>query len=843
MTLQPEKLLDSRKCLILSNGPVPTPEHKAVEGGGLRCWGLAKGIKQNEPGIEVTVAYHQGHQNKDFTALYESILLTTWTNETVHELIKDFDTIVVSYCMGDLSVIVANNIRPDQQLVLDCYVPIYVEVSARGSKDVEREYHAFNSDVPRWGEVLKRGDLFLCASEPQKRYYQGVLSALGRINPVTYGKETILIVPYGIYRDKPVAKSKPITKLINDTKFKKVLWFGGIYPWFDLRNLVDAVRITNEKIPTKLVIVGAKNPYNTHPDFLKSYDDLMQYIDSDVELKNIVVVQEWIKFEDRADWYLDSDCVVVINKEGPENELAWRTRLVDFIWADLPIISNGGDPLGEILIQNGAALRFSGIGKNEISSDLIKFLKNDESKSLHKQLNKIRSNYYWDTVTEDLAVDISSHKRASDLEQFGLFSVASSQLRSQPKIKRAFNKAKKVPAYASKYGYKTTTMVISEMVRRKISSRGAPVSNRRKPAYVFVSHQLDMSGGPFIAIDMAIDFHKAGKPVEFYTYLPAHQDNITKLNKAGIKPRILMNKDMIPSFINGDTILLNTVAHSETVKEALFGSAEQSLIKQIIWYIHEDDPQMLFRPDEAKRIKKMLANDQMKILIAADKMLQNYTKHFGTSKNIVKQTYRHVVPKKYHHQRPPSDFTDKLSFVLPGTVGDGRKGQLPIFYAFCQFYEQYYKVNKSDYRDFELVFVGMSDDFLSRQIKSHANALKGHFKMHDKVTWTENIEIVNECNITVCYSIRECLPLFVFEGMVAGHPILRNDSSGIDEQLEIGKNGYYLDSNDYNQVVTTIEKILNKNKTSDKLLSSMSKRSNEIAAKQAENSYLDCVGD
>jgi glycosyltransferase involved in cell wall biosynthesis len=85
--------------------------------------------------------------------------------------------------------------------------------------------------------------------------------------------------------------------------------------------------------------------------------------------------------------------------------------------------------------------------------------------------------------------------------------------------------------------------------------------------------------------------------------------------------------------------------------------------------------------------------------------------------------------------------------------------------------------------------------------------------------------------------MREALPLFVFEGMTAGHPVLRNDSSGVDEQLVDGKNGYLLDSADFQQVIETIEKVINRSQTSDQELASMSKTSHDIAIAQEHNTY------
>ena len=140
---------------------------------------------------------------------------------------------------------------------------------------------------------------------------------MGRINPITYGKQLIVEVPYGIHRQEPVVRSRPITNLLRGRSLRKVLWFGGIYPWFDLRNLIDAVAIANQELPTALVIVGAKNPFTQHPDFLEKAREIEEYA-ARPEHQGLVFMQNWVHFDERADWYLDADLVVVVNKPGDE---------------------------------------------------------------------------------------------------------------------------------------------------------------------------------------------------------------------------------------------------------------------------------------------------------------------------------------------------------------------------------------------------------------------------------------------------------------------------------------------------------------------------------------------
>jgi glycosyltransferase involved in cell wall biosynthesis len=833
-----------RKILILSDGPVPTPEHTKVEGGGLRCWGLAQGLKQNNQDIEITVAYNKNHAKLDaFTDNYEGIQIATWELETIPQLLHGFDSVIVSYCMGMLSVTVAQAINVNQQLVLDCYVPIYIEVSARQSNDIEGEYGAFHGDIGRWSAVLLRGDIFLCASEAQKDFYRGVLSAVGRINPVTYSEELLVIVPYGIYREEAMATNTPITQLIGQNQqYKKILWFGGIYPWFDLRELVNAVSKVNQKVPAKLIIVGAKNPFNGHPDFLRKYDELVSFI-SENNLDNLVILKEWVSFSDRANWYLDSDLVVVMNREGLENSLAWRTRLVDFMWADLPIITNGGDPLGEELILAGAAARFSGSLSQELADDLCALLADDKAlKTLKKNLTALRPKYYWDTVTKELHSKIINGTRAKDLETMGIYKLTEDTARSG-KVTRLMRKAKKIPAYARKHGTRNTVKIIGGIANRKLA-RYLPSSHEAR--LVFVSHQLDMSGAPFVLMDMVQQVAQSNPTlaIDFITFVPVHHQNVSALNRLGIKPKIIMDRQVVPEFNNNDVVVLNTSAHSEGLKEELFSRLESGRLTKLVWYIHEDDPELVFRPDERHRMTKLLRAGKLKILIAAKKMLGNYIHSFGTDEGIIYQTYKIVTEPKFHRVLKSNDFKDKLSFVLSGTVGDGRKGQLPVFYAFAAFYEEFFKKDPDSYREFELVFVGIIQDFLSRQLLKHKEAFTpDRFTTYGHVTKQENLAIVAKSNFTICYSIRECLPLFVFEGMISGHPLLRNDCSGVDEQLKDGENGYLVPGNDYRQLVETIERVLNKNTTSNEALAAMSQISYDMAKAQERNSYLPGLAD
>ena len=829
-------------CLILSNGPPPTPEHMQVEGGGLRCWGLAQGIKTNSPDIEVTLAYNEQYRLPTaFTREWQGIEIRTWRLENVEGLLHGFDSILVSFCMNELSAKVADAIRPNQQLILDCYVPIYTEVSARNSAQPSQEYLAFQRDIRFWNKCLRRGDVFLCASSTQRDYYRGVLSAVGRINPATYDQDLLLTVPFGISREPPYATARPITSQVG-SDIHRLLWFGGIYPWFDLSNLLDALRLVNQELDCVLFIVGARNPFNDHPDFIRSFEQTYRSA-ANHSANGLVHFEAWAPFHERANWFLDSELVILINKPGEENRLAWRTRLIDYVWAELPVLTNGGDSLGEVLLQRGAAFRVDGL-EPETMARAIRGALMDTNAQLHarRALHDLKPEFYWDVITADLTRFVQERVRARDLVLYGGAEIINSRQVVPLGIGDIATRVGQFYQHAKSYGI-TSAVAFSTKVLSGQFSLLRPTSTG-PGRLVLISHQLNLSGAPMVAIEIAKEIHQTlpKLPVMFVTYLPVHRDNVRKLNEVGIRPRVFPIDDVAPDFRDNDVVLLNSLAHSQYLKDSVYGRLDRRTLRKVIWYAHEDEPERFFTAPERLRVSRLLQSSRLRIVVPGRQMLRKYCEFFNTESGITYLPYRIDVPSDIRGARDPRDFSSCLRFVMSGTMNDGRKGQLPIFYAFALLIERFIRESKDDYRDFTLTYIGIEDDFLSRQIENHASALRGRLISHPTLSHAETLHVLGQANMTVCYSLSEALPISVYEGMLCGHPLLRNECSGFEEQLEVGRNGWLLDSSDLWQVVSTIETVLNRSKTSDEALAAMSLRSLEIASAQEHVRYLRELG-
>ncbi len=376
------------KILIISLGPVPVSGLKIMEGGGLRNWGLARGFASLHENLEVVLTFPSWFHNISNLGEFSGVNVITWKDENeLLEQVGDFDIVIASYCFGGLSRAIANKISNNQTLIFDCYVPIHPEVCARNSKDRISEFLNYQNDKKIWNDVILKADFLLCASEQQKNYYFGLLFGLGKINPINYDtSDNLIVAPFGLDGgDVPKVKNKPITKILKNNSYK-ILWFGGVYPWFDLEIILGALKIIRISVKNiELVIVGAKNPFNNHPDFLDASNRVIDLAQSS-EYSEFVHLADWVPYEDRYDWYLDSDLMVCFNRDGIENRFAWRTRLLDYLQCEVKFVTNGGDPISDLLIESGLAHKVNFNSDYELANQLLKIIK----LTLKSDLNTIK---------------------------------------------------------------------------------------------------------------------------------------------------------------------------------------------------------------------------------------------------------------------------------------------------------------------------------------------------------------------------------------------------------------------------------------------------------------------
>lgn len=844
-----------KKCLVISYGPVPTPEFQTVEGGGMRAWGLAKGLLKNN--VDTTVAVNNSFPQT--ISEYDGVKLINWgLDDSFIALINSFDTVIMSYCMGDPSTFVVDNISPKVQLLLDVYVPIYVEVSARDTDNMPREYAAYSQDIARHNKVLKRGDYFLCANEVQKIFYTGVLGSLGVVNPLSYRQDRIKIVPFGIHSEAQEITEDPYAALGISKKSKRVLWFGGLYPWFRIEELLKAVKelAQNDKDFT-FTLVGGKNPFNNNPDLLRQYEIATKFATEQGLLNKQMFFVDWVDYAKRINWYGHADFVVSINQPGEENIFAWRTRVMDYIWGDIVAMTNGGDPLGDELLQAGAAIKLNSLDADSMVKTIESiYTKKSVLLDAKKALSNIKQKYLWEFITAPVAELIDSHELKYLFEQdfilthdieVGLPAEGGSsqhQTKQKGKLARNIQKSRKIVSYARQKGLKRSARLGASIVKNQL------IRKTIKPRkFVFISHPIDHTGAPLVLlhiIDEAIEKFGA-RNIRIIAPI-VDKDILKKLRLKGVSvekaaemsyrfaaAQLALSKD--------DFVLMNTVAVNDCYREVVLNMLDTGRLARAHWFIHEDEAQLkvvkgvIEEPHLRDKIGKLINEDKLLVFVPAKRVKKFYDKLFSTKK-VSAVPLQLDVPVELQNTKTSNDF-NKIDFLLTGAASDGRKGQLIVLSALQTYLLKYQSKNPSNYRDLSVHFISVGDDYVSSQVKSIGHAILGK-KLHTypALPRKEALSIANSCNAVICSSLNETFGLYIAEGMLMGHIVLRNDSAGREEQLAEGKNGYYIDSNDINQMADVFEKILNKKSTPNKALLSMSKTSQQMMEPYTNNKYI-----
>lgn len=838
--------------MVITYGPVPTPQYQTVEGGGMRAWGLAKGLQAN--GIDVVVGINQSFPQE--IQEHEGIRLVNWQlDDQFTALINSYDAVIISYCMGAESVFVAEHINSEVQLILDAYVPIYIEVSARESEDMDVEFSSYMADIGRFNKVLKRGDYFLCANDAQKTFYTGVLASLGIINPRSYRQERILIVPFGIHNVPATPSKNPYQELgIKKSDFV-VLWFGGLYPWFHVDELLGALKELSKNRSIKFVFVGGKNPFNPNPDFYKQYDQAVSFAEKNKLTNNSVYFVDWVDFDKRIDWYAHANLVISLNQPGEENMYSWRTRVMDYVWGELAILTNGGDPLSEDLIKLDAAIRLPELSASAITTAIKNSYENPSKLSLAKKaIIKLKPTYYWPAITKPLGSVViegqlpfkDEHNYKKDLKIGNEPEIALAD-KKRSKLQKALSVPPKAIRYARRKGLLKSAKLGADMARTQLSKRKLSKNQKR---YVFISHPLDNTGAPVVLLQIVKEFaiKYGGKNIQLVTpgILP-HQ--LKEMRELGVK----VDKAVFGlgfRFIRlqlgirkNDFVLMNTAAIYDNYRDFVLLWLKTGRLKHAYWFIHEDIAQLPIIHKEfldeknIKQVHELATKDKLTVLVPSARTRQEYNELLGTK--LVRAINLHVeVDEKFKKPRKVSDYKT-VNFLLQGTPSDGRKGHMIALAAFNEFLTSYYHKNPSNYREFTLHFVSIADDYISQQVRSIGKALLGNrLKIYPSMPKSDVLEVYSKCNAVVCCSLNETFALYVAEGMFMGHLVLRNNSAGMDEQLKDGVNGLFIDHTDVKQFATQIEKILNKNTFSDQHLKDMGQASQKIINAYSEHSYF-----
>jgi glycosyltransferase involved in cell wall biosynthesis len=163
------------------------------------------------------------------------------------------------------------------------------------------------------------------------------------------------VVPYGMPEGQPRHTHNVIKSVWPgiEENDRLVLWGGGLWPWFDPQTAVRAVaRIREQQPKVKLIFPGTRHP-NPVLDGIQTHTEATRVLAHALgQLDTGVFFGDWLPYADWPGALLES--AVALTLHGPEaleSHLAFRSRVLEYIWAGLPIVATEGDVTSDLITR------------------------------------------------------------------------------------------------------------------------------------------------------------------------------------------------------------------------------------------------------------------------------------------------------------------------------------------------------------------------------------------------------------------------------------------------------------------------------------------------------------
>ncbi|MFH1613086.1 MAG: glycosyltransferase [bacterium] len=293
-----------------------------------------------------------------------------------------------------------------QHIVIDLFDSINVEnLEFFKYENLKKRIFLHNYDLLKIKNSLLLGDFFICANEKQKDYWTGMLMALNKINPLTVKKNMIDIVSSGISKEEPKHKIKVLKGIysgINEND-KVIIWGGGIWNWLDPITLINAMNLIVQKNKNiKMFFMGISKINSEIPQMQICLSAIKLSKDLNLYNKYVFFNEDWVLYEERQNYLLEADIGISLHYDTLETEYSSRTRILDYIWCNLPIICTEGDIMAKYVekYQLGKVVKYQDV--DNLVETILMVLNSSQHNVYKENIKNIKKMFLRDTQLENL---------------------------------------------------------------------------------------------------------------------------------------------------------------------------------------------------------------------------------------------------------------------------------------------------------------------------------------------------------------------------------------------------------------------------------------------------------
>ncbi|MCR4316041.1 MAG: glycosyltransferase [Planctomycetes bacterium] len=299
-------------------------------------------------------------------------------------------------------------------LAIDLFVPSVLEnihIFKENGLPLEKRTLQHGKDLAVLLDQLRAGDYFFCATERQRDFYLGLLAGVGRLNPATLETSALLedfigVVPHGIQEELPARRGKTIQQIERRIKARDfvLLWGGSLSNWFDPITLLGAMKLLREKTDRiKLWFMASKHANPSLPAHNIVRETAQRAWEYGLQDETVFFGESWIPYAERGPVFASASAGISTHRNHLETRMSSRTRLLDYLWAGLPMIATAGDTISEEFANAGALIRVPEGRADHLADAILELYENEERRE-HMAMcaAALRQNYTWERTTRPL---------------------------------------------------------------------------------------------------------------------------------------------------------------------------------------------------------------------------------------------------------------------------------------------------------------------------------------------------------------------------------------------------------------------------------------------------------
>lgn len=183
-----------------------------------------------------------------------------------------------------------------------------------------------------------------------------------------------------------------------------IIWAGGVYNRFDPLTLVEATGLfSGDHSRVRLLFLGMRHPNTEVPPM--AIAERTQRLADRLGLtdRHVFLNRRWVPYQQRQNWLLDADCGVTTHHEHVETTFAFRTRVLDYLWVGLPIVTTDGDSFADLVrTERLSAVVPAGDAVAPPEALRRTLYDTDFAASCRKRIAAVRESFTWESTLRPL---------------------------------------------------------------------------------------------------------------------------------------------------------------------------------------------------------------------------------------------------------------------------------------------------------------------------------------------------------------------------------------------------------------------------------------------------------